>query len=90
MLRQKPEGGPAGGWYPENRLSWDEALRAYTLEPARASGWDSEIGSIEPGKRADLVLFDRALPQPVDRTILQMRVLGTWVDGVRVYERHDP
>lgn len=89
VLREKPDGGPAGGWYPENRLTWDEALRAYTLEPARASGWDSEIGSIEPGKRADLVLFDRALPHTADHTMLRMRVVGTWVGGARVYEKCD-
>ncbi|MGD8817899.1 MAG: amidohydrolase, partial [Acidobacteriota bacterium] len=64
-LREKPSGGPSGGWYPENRLSWDEALRAYTLSAAEITGHGDELGSIEVGKWADFVIFDRPLPEPL-------------------------
>lgn len=47
----------AAGIAVANGLSWDEALAAITLTPARIFGLDSEIGSIEPGKRADLVIW---------------------------------
>ena len=85
-LREKPGGGPAGGWYPEHRLTWDEALRAYTLAPAEASGYGNELGSIEPGKWADFVIFDGALPEPLDRSMLELKVEATYVAGRPVYE----
>jgi len=42
----------------ENQIGAREALRMATIDGARALGWDDEIGSLEPGKSADLVLFD--------------------------------
>jgi len=85
-LRQKPQGGPPGGWQPENRLTWDEALRAYTLAAAQASGHGDELGSIEVGKWADFVVFDRALPQPLDRSMLELEVDATYVAGRAVFQ----
>lgn len=87
VTREKPGGGPEGGWYSGHRLTWDEALHAYTLAPAIAAGQQSEIGSLEPGKRADLVLFDRPLPEAIDMRLLDLEVEGTWLDGRRVYPR---
>lgn len=86
-VREKPAGGPGGGWYPDNRVTWEQALRAYTLEPARAAGWDGETGSITVGKQADFVLLDGAVPAPVDRSLLDLSVLETRVSGRRVYPR---
>lgn len=80
-VRQKPSGGPAGGWHPEQRVSWQEALTAYTLGPAAASGWDDEIGSIQVGKWADFVVLSGAVPDPPDRSILDLRVDSTWLAG---------
>ena len=64
-VREKPDGGPPGGWHPRQRVGFREALAAYTLAPARASGWDGEVGSITVGKRADFVVLSgpsRTLP----------------------------
>ena len=83
-VRERPQGGPAGGWHPEHRLSWRDALAAYTLAPARASGWDDEIGSVAPGKRADFVILSGPVPSPPDRTLLDLRVVSTWLGGERV------
>jgi 5-methylthioadenosine/S-adenosylhomocysteine deaminase len=47
----------------EAGLTGDDALRALTLEGARALGWESEIGSLEGGKAADLAVFDRSVPR---------------------------
>ena len=81
-VREKPSGGPPGGWHPEQRVSWEEALTAYTLAPAAASGWDDEIGSIQAGKWADFVVLSGAVPNPPDHSILDLRVTSTWLAGV--------
>lgn len=86
-LREKPAGGPDGGWFPDNRVTWDEALEAYTLAPAAAAGWDEEIGSITVGKWADFVILDGAIPEPMDRSILDRRVQATYLAGEAVFER---
>ncbi len=84
-VREKPSGGPPGGWYPEQRVSWQEALAAYTLAPAAASGWDGEIGSIRTGKWADFVVLSGAVPDPPDPSILDLRVDSTWLGGAPTY-----
>ena len=84
-VREKPSGGPPGGWHPEQRVSWREALTAYTLAPAAASGWEDEIGSIEVGKWADFVVLSGPVPDPPDRSILDLRVVSTWLGGVATH-----
>ena len=83
-VRERPQGGPPGGWHPEHRMSWTDALTAYTLAPARAAGWDAEIGSITPGKLADFVILSGPVPSPPDRTLLDLRVESTWIGGAPV------
>lgn len=59
-LTRRRMGQPgASSWHPEQRLDLETTLRGYTLSAAEASGWQQTIGSIEPGKRADLVVVDR-------------------------------
>jgi imidazolonepropionase-like amidohydrolase len=58
-------------------LPREEALRATTLYPARILGLDTELGSLEPGKLADLVVSDGDLLEPATR------VEEVWIDGVR-------
>ena len=85
VLREKPAGGPAGGWHPHNAVGFDVALRAYTQAPADASGWGDAVGSIRVGKWADFVVLDGKLPEPLDRSILDRRVRATYLSGKRVY-----
>lgn len=70
---------------PEQALSLDEALQAHTINAAWQQKRDHEIGSIEPGKLADLVLFNTD-PYAVDPALLQqtMKTEGTWLAGRRV------
>ena len=70
---------------PEQALSLDEALQAHTINAAWQQKRDHEIGSIEAGKLADLVLFNTD-PYAVDPARLQetMTVEGTWISGRRV------
>jgi predicted amidohydrolase YtcJ len=59
VSRQDLEGQPPGGWLPEERLERQEALRGFTLDAAWSLFLDDLVGSLEPGKRADLVVWDR-------------------------------
>jgi imidazolonepropionase-like amidohydrolase len=65
------------------RYGWTEqqALASITLDPARILGVDARVGSIEPGKDADLALFDK---HPLD---VYGKVQRTWIDGAVVYDR---
>jgi predicted amidohydrolase YtcJ len=76
-----------GQLHPEEALSREQALRFYTSNNAYLLFLENEIGSLEPGKRADLVVLDRdLLTCPVD-AIKDAQCLRTYVDGKLVYER---
>jgi len=61
VVRQRPERADTPPWHPEQCIGLEDALYAYTMGAAVAAGWQDAIGSITPGKRADLVLVDRDL-----------------------------
>jgi hypothetical protein len=82
------KGTPAGGWFPEQKISVAEALEAYTINNATAAFDGDTRGSIEPGKLADLTVCDRNLLKIDPKDILQMNVDFTIVDGKVVFERH--
>src|SRR5690606_3548455 len=70
LVRRQP-GDPRGSWQPQESLPLEAALYAYTLGAAQSAGWDSTIGSLAPGKRADLIVLDRdifELAQEVERS----------------------
>ena len=71
---------------PHEAISFGEALRLFTLEGARSLGMQDEIGSIEPGKRADLVVLDRDPRRSLD-DLRQTRVDSVFVDGSEVFSR---
>jgi predicted amidohydrolase YtcJ len=86
VSRQRPDGTPAGGWHPENRVTAAEALGAYTAVPARAQG-TPDLGVIAPGARGDLaVLRGDLLTGPPER-IPDNRVDMTLFDGRIVHRR---
>jgi len=85
--RTTVEHTPEGGWYPDEKISLEQAIRAYTLEGARATFDGAEKGSIEAGKLADLVILDRNLFEIAKKDILDVEVDLTMVDGEIVYER---
>jgi hypothetical protein len=74
------------GWVPAQKITVEEALRAYTRDAAYASFEENEKGTIARGKLADLVLLDRDLTRIAPETIRQTRVLTTIVGGRIVYE----
>ena len=80
-------GAPAGGWFPEQKISLMEAMMAYTINGARAT-FDGEVkGSIKVGKLADLVMLDRNIFERPMEELLSMQIDMTMVDGKVVYER---
>lgn len=86
VSRQDADNWPPGGWYPEERMTRDEALRSVTLWPAYAAFQEKEFGSLTPGKYADFVVLDQDIMRVPDALILRTRVLSTWVGGKPVYE----
>ena len=86
VTRQDPTGWPAGGWYPEQKMTREEALRSMTIWPAYAGFQESMLGSLTPGKYADFVVLDRDIMRVPDTEILGTRVVSTWIGGKRVYE----
>lgn len=57
VTRQRPGGDPPGGWYPEQCLTVEEALRGFTVGAARAAGASHEQGTLMPGMLADLAIL---------------------------------
>ena len=86
VTRQDPTNLPAGGWYPEQKMTREEALQSMTIWPAYAAFQESMLGSLTPGKYADFVVLDRDIMRMPDTEILGTRVLSTWIGGKRVYE----
>jgi predicted amidohydrolase YtcJ len=78
-----------GGWVPEQRISVEEALRAYTVNAAFASFDEAEKGSLTRGKLADMVLIDRDLTRIPPGEIREARAVLTVVGGRVVHESGD-
>ena len=88
VFRESPSGLYDGAWYPEQRISFDEALYAYTQIGADLSGWGEEIGSITKGKWADFVILDQRLNDPVGRELKDTLVSSTFFAGKEVYSNN--
>lgn len=87
VARQDANDWPAGGWFPEQRMTREEALRSMTIWPAYASFTEKEVGSLAPGKLADFVILDQDIMRVPNEMILRTRVLATYLAGKAVYER---
>ena len=87
VSRQGRGGNPPGGWYPAQRLTVAEAVWGFTMGPAYVSGRSHELGSITPGKLADLVVLDRDILAMEPMEIAETEVVMTVLDGEVVYGR---
>jgi predicted amidohydrolase YtcJ len=87
VTRQDLQGNPPGGWLPGEKLTREEALRGFTLDAAWSLFLEREVGSLEVGKRADLVVFARDPMTVPEAEIPQAGIDLTLVDGEVVYER---
>jgi len=68
---------------PDEAISPAAALEAYTIDAARAAGIDAVTGSLEPGKRADLLILSSNPLECSPRELASIRVLQTWAQGMR-------
>jgi predicted amidohydrolase YtcJ len=85
VTRQNAGGMPAGGWYPDQRMTLLEALEAFTHGAAYAERSEDTRGMIAVGRRADFTVFSGALS--ADRHLLDLQIDYTIVDGEIVYQR---
>jgi predicted amidohydrolase YtcJ len=87
VTRQDLKGWPEGGWFPEQRLSREEAIHAFTLGAAFSGFAENTSGSLEVGKRADFIVLGRDIMTVPAEQIPMIRVEQTWLDGKPVYIR---
>jgi predicted amidohydrolase YtcJ len=86
ISRQDPSGQPPGGWLPEQRVTLEQALAAFTRGAAHAGFAEDRIGSLEKGRWADFILVDRDIfDVPTSRQLRETRVVETWVAGRKVW-----
>jgi predicted amidohydrolase YtcJ len=87
VTRKGRDGEPEGGWYPEECMTREEALRSFTIWAAYGQFEEDIKGSIEVGKLADFVVLDRDYMTCPDSEIMNILPLATIVGGEIVYEK---
>jgi predicted amidohydrolase YtcJ len=86
ITRTDTDNRDAEALFPEERLDLDAALAAFTIGSAYVNHAERESGSIDVGKRADLVVLDRDIRSPDAGPLGEARVLATFVDGAPVWD----
>jgi predicted amidohydrolase YtcJ len=85
VTRQTPDGQPPGGFHPEERLGLESALRHYTVDGAYSSFEENEKGTLEVGKRADIVVVADDLFASPPEVLLKTHVVLTLLEGREVF-----
>jgi len=85
VTRRTIDGANPAGWVPEQKISVEEALRAYTVDGAFAAGIEALVGSLVPGKYADLVVLSDNVLSMDPSGLSSVRVELTMVEGRVVY-----
>ncbi len=85
VARQDSKGFPAGGFQMENALTREQTIRGMTIWAAKANRMEKQVGSLEVGKKADFILLDKDLMKVATDSILQVKVLKTYLNGERVF-----
>jgi len=89
VTRRTLDGKNPDGWVPEQKITVEEALKAYTINAAYASFEEDIKGTLEPGKLADFVVLDRDITAVDPVEIWDMKVQQTWVGGKKVFDRNE-
>jgi predicted amidohydrolase YtcJ len=86
VTRRRPDGSPGpDGWYPDQRLTMHEAIAGFSFGAAVTSGREATMGTVAPGKLADLTIFDRDIFTVNHDELLDVKIVGTVVDGRFMY-----
>jgi predicted amidohydrolase YtcJ len=89
VTRRTLDGKHPDGWVPQQKISVEEALRAYTIDAAHAGFSETSLGSLTVGKQADVVIFDRDLFKMPPHQIDDAQVAATIVGGRVVFRHRD-
>ncbi|WP_210401721.1 amidohydrolase [Lacimicrobium sp. SS2-24] len=89
LTRRTLDGQHLDGWVPEQKISLEHALSAYTIDAAYASAEEDIKGSLTPGKLADITVLDKNLFRIAPQDMDEVKVRHTIVGGVSVYPQRD-
>jgi predicted amidohydrolase YtcJ len=89
VTRRTLDGKNPEGWVPEQKITVEEALKAYTINAAYASFEEDLKGTLETGKLADFVVLDRDITAIDPVEIWDVKALQTWVGGKKVFDRSE-
>jgi predicted amidohydrolase YtcJ len=87
VTRELPDGGPAGGWQPQEKISLDECIRAYTSGSAYAQFEEGKKGELKVGEYADFIVLSNDLTKIPPQQYTKTTVLLTVVGGRTVYSQ---
>lgn len=85
VVRKDAKGYPANGFQVENALTREETIRGMTIWAAKAGFLEKEVGSLEPGKKADFIFLDKDLMKVTETDILNTKVNATYLGGKKVW-----
>lgn len=89
VTRELPEGGPAGGWQPQEKISLTDCIRAYTSGSAYAQFEEGKKGELKAGEYADFIILSDDLTKIPPQQFSKISVLRTVVGGRTVYSQDD-
>jgi len=88
VTRELPDGGPKGGWEPQEKISLGDCIRAYTAGSAYGEFMEGKKGELKPGEFADFIVLANDLTKIEPRQYPSVKVLRTVVGGRIVYTAH--
>jgi predicted amidohydrolase YtcJ len=88
VTREAVDGGPPGGWIPQEKLPLADCISAYTTGSAYAEFMENDKGELKPGKFADFVILSQDITKIPPRDILKTEVVRTVVGGKTVYQKN--
>jgi predicted amidohydrolase YtcJ len=87
VTRRTIDGKNPGGWFPEQKISLEQAIKAYTLDGAYADFSEKAKGSVERGKLADLVVLSRNIFEIPAEEIIKAKVIMTIFNGKVIHRK---
>jgi predicted amidohydrolase YtcJ len=85
VTRERPDGGPKNGWEPQEKISLEDCIRAYTSGSAYAQFEEGKKGELKPGEYADFIILSNDLTKVPPAQFTKTRFLRTVVGGRTVY-----